>query len=127
MSHFTHIKTRMVEKAHLLQALKDLGYAPVEGLVEIRGYLGEQTRAEIKIGTDNPEYDIGFRKVGDAYECVADWYGLKKFDRQGFLDRLMQRYAYHATRAKLEEEGFAVASEEVHKDGRIHLVLRRMS
>lgn len=126
MSHFTHIKTRMVEKAHLLTALKDLGYAPVEGLVEIRGYLGERTRAEIKIATDNPEYDIGFRKAGDAFECVADWYGLKKFDRQGFLDRLMQRYAYHATRAKLEEQGFAIASEEVHKDGRIHLVLRRM-
>lgn len=126
MSHFTHIKTRMVEKAHLLTALKDLGYAPVEGLVEIRGYLGERTRAEIKIGTDNREYDIGFRKVGDAYECVADWYGLKKFDRPRFLDQLMQRYAYHATRAKLEEQGFAIASEEVHKDGRIHLVLRRM-
>ena len=127
MSHFTAIKTRMVEKEPLLKALKDLGCVPQEGAVDIRGYLGIRTRVEIKIPTSNPEYDIGFRKVDGVYECVADWFGLKNLDRQPFLDQLAQRYAYHAARAKLEEQGFAVASEEIQKDGRIHLVLRRMA
>ncbi|MBM3836039.1 MAG: DUF1257 domain-containing protein [Verrucomicrobia bacterium] len=125
MSHFTSIKTRMAQKEFLLKALKDLGYAPVEGPVDVRGYLGIRTSVEVKIATHNPEYDIGFRKVGETYQCVADWFGLREIDQTQFIDQLMQRYAYHATLAKLEEQGFAVA-EETEKDGRIHLVLRRM-
>ncbi len=127
MSHFTTLKTRMVEKAFLLKALVDLGYAPEEGAVEVRGYLGIRTAVDIKIRTDNPEYDIGFRKVGEAYQCVADWFGLREIDQTKFIDQISQRYAYHAARAKLEEQGFALASEKAHADGRIHLVLRRMS
>jgi hypothetical protein len=38
----------------------------------------------------------------------------------------MQRYAYHAARAKLEDQGFALVREEVQQGERIHLVLRRM-
>jgi hypothetical protein len=127
MSHFTTIKTRMVEKAFLLKALIDLGYAPQEGDVQVRGYLGIQTAVEIKVPTHNPEYDIGFRKAGETYQCVADWFGLREIDQAKFIEQLTQRYAYHATRAKLEEQGFAISSEDTDKDGRIHLVLRRMS
>ena len=47
--------------------------------------------------------------------------------RAQFLQQVSQRYAYHAARAKLEEQGFTLASEEVREDGRIHLVLRRMA
>ena len=127
MSHFTTIKTRMTEKEPLLKALKDLGYLPEDGAVGIGGYLGNRTAVEIKIATNNPEYDIGFRKVGDAYQCVADWYGLREIDQQKFIEQLTQRYAYHAARGKLEAQGFTLASEEVHEDGRIHLVLRRVT
>ncbi len=127
MSHFTSIKTRMVQREFLLKALADLGYAPVEGALEIRGYLGVRTAVEIKIATQNPEYDIGFRKTGETYQCVADWFGLREIDQTRFIEQITQRYAYHAARAKLEEQGFALASEEKQKDGRIHLVLRRMS
>lgn len=126
MSHFTTIKTRMTEKEPLLQALQDLGYVPEDGGVQIGGYLGNRANVEIKVPTKNPEYDIGFRKVGDAYQCVADWYGLREIDQQKFIEQLTQRYAYHAARAKLEAQGFTLASEEVHQDGRIHLVLRRV-
>lgn len=117
----------MTEKVHLLKALEDLGHSPQDGLVEIRGYMGNRTAVEIKIATENPEYDIGFRKVGGAYQCVADWYGLREFNQQKFIEKLTQRYAYHAARAKLEAQGFTLASEQVHEDGRIHLVLRRVT
>ena len=126
MSHFTQIKTRIVEKEALLRALRDLGYSPEDGNVEVRGYHGHRTPVEIKITTKSRDYDIGFRKVNGFYECVADWFGLPDIDRREFLDQLSQRYAYHATKIKLEEQGFVLASEEVQTDGRIHLVLRRM-
>jgi len=125
MSHFTRIKTQMVEKEFLVRALHDLGYHYEEGSLEIRGYGGQRTRVEIKVATRSPGYDIGFRKTGKTYECVADWWGIRDINQQQFLQQVTQRYAYHATRAKLEEQGFALVSEEVQEDGRIHLVLRR--
>jgi hypothetical protein len=46
---------------------------------------------------------------------------------RGLLQQLTQRYAYQAACAKLEAQGFALASEEVKESGEIHLVLRRMA
>ncbi len=127
MSHFTRIKTQMVEKEYLTQALKDLGYTPIDrGNVEIRGYGGNRTDVEIKIPTKSPGYDIGFRRAGNAYEIVADWWGIRDINQTQFLQQVTQRYAYHAARAKLEAQGFALVNEEVQEGERIHLVLRRM-
>ena len=124
MSHFTKIKTQMVEREYLLQALKDLGYACEEEDAKIGGFGRQRQQVDIKVKTRG--YDIGFRKAGKSYEIVADWWGVRGINRKEFLQQVTQRYAYHAARAKLEERGFTLASEEVQEDGRIHLVLRRM-
>jgi len=126
MSHFTRMQTQMVEKSYLIQALADLGYTCEEGHVEIRGFGGNRTRVEIKVTTKNPGYDIGFRNAGNAYEIVADWWGIRDTNREQFLQQVLQRYAYHAARAKLEEQGFTLVNEEVQDGERVHLVLRRM-
>ncbi len=39
----------------------------------------------------------------------------------------MQRYAYHASRAKLEQQGFNMVEEKVEDTGQIRIVLRRMA
>jgi len=126
MSHFTTLKTQIVEKTYLKNALDDLGYAYQEGHLQINGYQGNKTTAEIKLTTQNPNYDIGFRKNSDAYEIVADWWGIKGIEQKTFIETLNQRYAYHAATAKLTEQGFSLVSEEVEESGRIHLVLRRV-
>ncbi|MBI3946290.1 MAG: DUF1257 domain-containing protein [Armatimonadetes bacterium] len=127
MSHFTRIKTQMVEKEPLMRALRDLGYAPEEGAVTVRGWGGRRAGVEIRVPTGRLGYDIGFRKVGGAYECVADWWGVRGIRQDRFLQQVTQRYAYHAAREKLEAQGFTLAAEETTADGRIHLVLRRMA
>ncbi len=127
MSHFTSIKTTITEQKHLLQALRSLGYQPEEGRVFVTGFAGAQTRVEIRVPTKNPAYDLGFRKKGGTFELVADWYGLSGIDRTTLLQQLNQSYAYHATREKLAEQGFSLASEQVQEDGAIHLVLRRVT
>jgi hypothetical protein len=127
MSHFTCIKTQLVEKEYLVRALEDLGYVHEEGGVEIQGYGGNRTRVDLKIATKSPGYDIGFRRTGNAYEIVADWWGIRDIKQEQFLQRVTQRYAYHAARAKLEEQGFALVREELQEGERIHLVLRRMA
>ena len=127
MSHFTRIKTQIVEKEHLLTALSDLGYTYEEGNISVRGYKNKQTSAEIKVPTKNPKYDIGFRKQGDSYEIVADWWGIKGINRKQFQQQLTQRYAYHTAKAKLAVQGFNLVNEQVDDKGEIHLVLRRMA
>jgi hypothetical protein len=127
MSHFSRIKTQMVEQEYLVQALKDSGYTCEIGEnLKIRGYGGQQMHVQIKVPTKVLSYDIGFRKAGKAYECVADWYGIRRVNQQQFLQQVTQRYAYHATRSKLEEQGFSVISEETEEGNRIHLQFRRM-
>jgi len=126
VSHFTKVKTQMVEKQYLLDALKDLQYQYEDGDVEISGWRGAKQRAEVKVRTSNAGYDIGFRKNGNCYEMIADWWGIQGISKNSFAEQLNQRYAYHATRAKLESQGFTLVNEDSEKDGQIRLVLRRM-
>ncbi len=127
MSHFTRLKTKIVEKDFLLKALDELGHTVQHGGTQIRGYGGNRTTVEISIATGSPGYDIGFQKNGDVYELVADWWGIKDINQQEFVNSLHQRYAYHTTKTKLEEQGFSVTDEQQDNDGRIHLMLRRMA
>ena len=127
MSHFTRIKTKMVNKEFITQALEDLGYSWEEGKLQMRGFLGERAGVEIKVRTPSKGYEIGLRKSGEAYEIMADWYGVRGVRKDEFQQQLTQRYAYHAARAKLMEQGFDLVSEATEQDGRLHLVLRRAS
>lgn len=128
MSHFTRIKTQMVEKEFLLKALKDLGYAYEEGELNVRGFARERAGVEIKVRAGGLlAREIGFRKNGDTYEIVADWWGIGGPKRAEFQQQVTRRYAYHAARAKLEAQGFNLVAEEVEQDGQIRLVLRRMA
>ncbi len=127
MSHFSRIKTKMVEKEFILKALTDMGYKPETGDLAARGFGGQKAPVEIKVHAGLFGSDIGLRKGADAYEIVADWWGVVGTKQKEFVNQLTQRYAYHATRAKLAEQGFDLVSEEVGAEGKIHLVLRRMA
>lgn len=127
MSHFTTLKTQIVSKDYLKQALEDLEIAFEEGDVEIRGYQGIRTPVEIRIPTADPAYDLGFRKNGDTYELVADWYGIKDIKQQEFLGLVTQRYAYRVAMDQLARQDFTVVEEEVQADNTIHITVRRMT
>lgn len=127
MSHFSRIKTRIVDKELLLLALKDMGLEPESGEdIQARGFASNRTPVEVRVRPSTFGYDIGFRKTGETYDIVADWFGVRGVKQADFIDQLNQRYAYHATRVRLEEQGFTLVGEEVQADGKIHLVLRRM-
>jgi len=126
MSHFTRIQTRLVERQHLLEALRDLGFSPQVGRLEVRGFLGVTRVAEIRIASGTPGYDIGFAQVGDTFEMVADFWGIKNLNQESFLRHLTQAYARRAVRAQLAKQGFSVAEEVQTAQGGIRLVLRRV-
>ena len=125
MSHFTRIKTKLVVKEHLIQALKDLGHRPREGRVSIRGWRGQKRPVEVMIPTKNEGYDIGFQKSDGVYELVADWYGIRDIRPETFIDAVQQRYAYHAVVRRMAEQGFEVVEEARQEDNTIHLTVRR--
>ena len=127
MSHFTSVKTQFVDINFIIKALQDLDLKFEVGQFKIRGFGGKQTEVDIKIKPAGLSYDVGLRKKGDTYEVVADWMGVHGLDQRKFIQSLNQRYAYHATCAKLEEQGFTLATETKEKDGNIHLILRRIA
>lgn len=125
MSHFTKIKTRLIKKEHLIRALKDLGYNATDGRALIRGHNGQKTEVDVMISTKNSRYDIGFKKEGDAYDIVADWWIIEDIKPEEFHKQVQQKYAYHAVRERMEEQGFELIEEENEEDNTIHMTLRR--
>ncbi len=123
MSHFSSIKTKIVEKEYLLQALDDLGYVYQDSPGKIKGWGRESRKVDIRVKS-GLRYRIGFQSTADGYTITADWMTIKE-KKQAFADKVMQRYAYHATKATLAKQGFDLVSESVNEEGKIHLVLRR--
>jgi hypothetical protein len=126
MSHFSRIKTKFTEKKYLEMAIKDLGFAYEEGEQEVKAFGGQKAPVDIRIKLPL-SYDIGLHKQGETYSIVADWFGVRGINQKDFTDKLTQRYAYHAARAKLEEQGFNMVEEKVEETGQIRIVLRRMA
>jgi hypothetical protein len=133
MSHFTTLRTRITDVKALRAALADLGFKAVEvheSAQPLHGFRGDEREqtAEVIIRRKHLGWlsnDLGFKlNAGGTFDAIISDFDRRKYSQE-WLDRLTQRYAYHVARAKLEEQGFVLASEE-QKDGKIHLVLRRM-
>lgn len=117
MSHFSQIKTQIRDLTSLQAALNDLGMAWKSGPQPVRGYRGQTQTADVVIEQDNG-YDIGFSRNEQGYELVADLqYWQQPLSVQGFLNRLTQRYAYHAVLQETTRQGFQLAEQQQHQDG----------
>lgn len=136
MSHFSKITTRIRNKQYLIDALKRLNYQVEVGQLKCRGYNGNQSDVEILIKLTNNNYNLGFRRSGEYYELIADWYGIKGFSSDNLLssleneimlieNKIKQKYAYEATIKTLKEQGFDLV-EDTTENGEIHLQLRRL-
>ncbi|MFM6335460.1 MAG: DUF1257 domain-containing protein [Dolichospermum sp.] len=120
MSHFTTIKVQIKQGEVLLQVLKELGYQ-VEQNTQVRGYMGDKTNAEYVIRQANG-YDLGFRKNGEGYELVADFWGAE-INQQEFINNISQKYAHKTLMETIQTEGFNVEEEEVLADGTLRVIV----
>ncbi|MFM5887226.1 MAG: DUF1257 domain-containing protein [Dolichospermum sp.] len=122
MSHFTTIKVEIKQGEVLLQVLQELGYQ-VEQNTQVRGYMGDKTNAEYVIRQANG-YDLGFRKNGEGYELVADFWGAE-INQQEFINNISQKYAHKTLMETIQTEGFNVEEEEVLADGTLRVIVGR--
>ena len=137
MSHFSTIKTQIRNREYLIEALKKLSYNVQVGNYSCRGYGGNTTPVEILIKLSNTDYNIGFRKSGDFYELVADWYGITGVQGDTLIsslqseitkieNKIKQEYAYTTTLGKLRKKGFSII-KETREQGEIRIQLRRLA
>lgn len=122
MSHFTTIKVQIKNGEVLHQVLQELGYQ-VECNTTVRGYQGDTTNAEYVIRQSN-RYDLGFRRDGENYELVADFWGAN-INQQAFANEISQKYAHKTLMATVQEQGFNVEEEETLEDGTVRVVVGR--
>ena len=126
MSHFLHIQTRIREQEHLVQALRDLHCQFQEGqILLVRGYSGNQERAEVVVNT-GCQYDIGFQRKAEQFEIVADWWcveGNSPIRQETFVQDVNRRYAYNLGKDQAREQYLVVEKEEVLENGDIVLLL----
>lgn len=122
MSHFTTIKVQIKNSDTLFQVLQELGYQ-VECNTNVRGYQGNTTQAEYVIRQKNG-YDLGFRRSGENYEIIADFWGAK-INQKEFVNSITQKYAHKTLMAIIQEQGLDVEEEEVLEDGTVRVVVGR--
>jgi hypothetical protein len=122
MSHFTTIKVQIKQGQILHQVLQELGYE-VEQNTKVRGYIGNTTQAEYVIRQKNG-YDLGFRKQGENYELVADFWGAK-INQEEFVNNITQKYAHKTLMETIQTEGFNIEEEEVLEDGTVRVIVGR--
>ncbi|WP_017327193.1 DUF1257 domain-containing protein [Synechococcus sp. PCC 7336] len=125
MSHFSQIKTKILDLNALEAALSELGIDSERGEMQVRGYRGNTQAASLIVHQDNG-YDIGFQWNGDAYQLVADLqYWKQPWSVETFIDKVTQRYAYQTIVGESSRKGFQLVEQKQAEDGSVRLVLQR--
>jgi len=120
MSHFTTIKVEIKNGEILQQSLQELGFV-VKCRTLVRGYKGNKIAADYVIEQDHG-YDLGFRKQGQTYELIADFWGAM-IDPQDFVRLVTQKYAQNSLLATVKSQGFTVEQQQILEDGTVKVVV----
>ncbi len=129
MSHFTKVATKINDLVALKKALDQLGwkYKSSEQGVEVRGWRGQTTKAEIAI--DMGKYDVGVVQQADGtYALEADWWGVETtrgLKEEEVVKELNAKYAYQRVVAAVEEQGYTIDQNAVQADGTVKLTVSK--
>jgi hypothetical protein len=92
MSLFIKYNTPFDDAGYLTKALKNLGYPPEKG-GDLRGHAESRTLVDLRFRPAPNSFQVGFRKEGKRYVCVADWFGVRGIQQQKFMETLTLEYA----------------------------------
>ena len=127
MSHFSTIKTQLIEAEPLIKALNNLGYTINQEEKFVKGYRGKFTPVDISMNLSG-DTKVGFKwnKNSNSYELVTDL-DLWKFELpvERFISKVTQMYAYQTIISKTQEDGYQIVEQKNKNDGSIELVLTK--
>ena len=123
MSHFTCIKTKIIERPYLIDALKKLDYNVQENhlLINPEDHDHKQWNVEVALNDF-----VGFKWNGNEYELVAEldaWDLDVQVNR--FIEKVTQQYARATLLDAAEEQGFTVSEENTSINNDIEIVVTR--
>ncbi|MBT3219849.1 MAG: DUF1257 domain-containing protein [Proteobacteria bacterium] len=125
MSHFSRVRTKLVNLDTLRNALEELGHQVLAESSMVRGWSTRTTKAELVVESGRDNYDIGaVRNKDGTLDLVADW-SMIHVDQRAFVGKVSQRYSWIALKENARRKGYTVAREQVREDGVVQLVLRK--
>ncbi len=110
MSHFSTLRTKIVDAEILKTSLKDLGIN-IKTDANVRGYNGQQVRCDI-VAILEGEYDLGWSLNSDGtYDLIADLWGVaKKHNQTELINSINQKYAVNKTLSDVKQRGLQNAN-----------------
>lgn len=131
MSHFTKVKTKIMDLESLELALSELDYRVLHE-ARIRGWQNQHKPAQLvaRFADNTCEYDIGFvhNPKTQTFDMIADWWAIKDrigYDQDMLSNKIMQRYAYQKVLKEVNARGFLVAEQKQDADQTMRLVVRK--
>lgn len=125
MSHFSYIKTRILNLEYLKEALNQLGINFSSDNKTLTGYKTKVLSTDLLIPQGNG-YDIGFNWNGQEYELVADLsFWQQKWSTETFIEKVSQAYATQTILKESNKQGFESIKQISNRDGSMTVVLER--
>ncbi|MBN1429845.1 MAG: DUF1257 domain-containing protein [Anaerolineae bacterium] len=126
MSHFTCVKTKIMDLEQLIGTLQDMGYAPEVGRdIRLYGYRGDlrQDTADVVIRRNEisaSSNDLGFAQSDEGmYDAIISEYDVRQFPN--LVNQITQRYAERVILKNAMAQGYNTVEREVMGDGSIRL------
>ncbi|MDH4220683.1 MAG: DUF1257 domain-containing protein [Candidatus Aminicenantes bacterium] len=127
MSHFTTVKTEILDLDILKRTISDLGFRMKENDWRI-GHDGkmEDIDLSVRIGT---ERDLLFKKggTGKGYVITAVGETREREKIRRMIQMIQQEYAYRKVLHETRKRGFSLVQEERVKAGVIKLILKKVA
>lgn len=110
MSHFSTLRTKIVDVEILKSSLSDLGITTKTN-ADVRGYNGQRIRADL-VAVLEGEYDLGWSRNADgSFDLIADLWGVaKKHNQTELINAINQKYAVNKTLAEVKRPGLQNAN-----------------
>ena len=106
MSHFTRVRTRLVDEPTLREALARMGYEVLPPGSGVHGWQGNKAKAAFKVRPAKTAYEIGFvPEPGHGFTVIADWWGVRVVRQDAFVRQLTREYALVGT-VSADRQGF---------------------
>jgi hypothetical protein len=124
VSKFVKVQTHLRDLNLIKSALDDLKLNYTENANFVHMWSGFRGQVPLVVKVNHVQFGLRTTTSGD-YEVIGDDMQMKAIRKE--VDKIQQRYAYHAVRQATSEAGFELVEETVGRDQVIRMTVRRWS